>query len=53
MRVADPTDEMVEDIFLVTHRRGRNRESVAQVSAALVDLFRRERDALAGTRQAD
>jgi len=53
VRVADPTDEMVEDIFLVTHRRGRNRESVAQVSAALVDLFRRERHALAGTRQAD
>ncbi|QFU15825.1 LysR family transcriptional regulator [Microvirga thermotolerans] len=51
VRVADPTEEMVEDIFLVTHRRGRNRESVARVSAALVDLFRRERHALAGTRQ--
>lgn len=53
IRVMEPPEEMIEDIFLVTHRRGRNRASVAQVSTALVDLFRRERKALAGIRQAD
>lgn len=46
--VMDSPDEMLEDIFLVTHRRGRNRASVTQVSAALIELFKRERKALVG-----
>jgi DNA-binding transcriptional LysR family regulator len=50
IRVLDPPDEMIEDIALVMHRRGRNRESVAQVANALAALFRRNQKALEGRR---
>jgi DNA-binding transcriptional LysR family regulator len=51
VRVMEPPDDMTEDVFLVLHRRNRNRAPVATVAAALADLFRKERDALAGIRR--
>jgi hypothetical protein len=35
-------------VFLVMHRRSRDRESVQRVANALADLFRRHRKALVG-----
>jgi hypothetical protein len=39
---------MIEDIFLVMHRRGRDRANVARVADALVDLFKRKKKTLIG-----
>jgi DNA-binding transcriptional LysR family regulator len=51
VRVLEPPDDMTEDVFLVVHRRSRKRAPVATVASALVDLFRKEKDALAGIRR--
>ncbi|MCB8820319.1 LysR family transcriptional regulator [Microvirga rosea] len=51
VRVLDPPEDMIEDIYLVTHPRSRNRTSIAKVSAALADLFKHERKALLGALQ--
>ncbi len=48
VQVARPEGDLIEDVFLVMHRRGRGRESVQRVADALADLFRRHRKALVG-----
>ena len=48
VQVAKPEGDLIEDVFLVRHRRSRDRESVQRVAAALADLFRRHRKALVG-----
>jgi DNA-binding transcriptional LysR family regulator len=50
VRVLDPPEDMVEDVYLVVHRRNRERAAVAKAVDALVALFNRERTALLGTR---
>lgn len=47
-RIAAPRPDDTEDVFLLMHRRSRERSEVAGVAQALVDLFRRHRNALAG-----
>jgi len=48
VQVTKPQGDLIEDVYLVTHRRSRNRESVQRVASALADLFRRHRKALVG-----
>jgi DNA-binding transcriptional LysR family regulator len=48
VQVVKPEGDLIEDVFLVMHRRSRDRESVQRVAAALADLFRRHRKALVG-----
>ena len=48
VRVLEPPEEMIEDVYLVVHRRSRGRAGVARVMDALVALFRREQAALLG-----
>jgi DNA-binding transcriptional LysR family regulator len=48
MRVFQPPEEMIEDIFLVMHRRSRNRPHVTKVASALAELFRRQERNLTG-----
>src|SRR5690606_23885291 len=48
VQVAKPPPELMDDIFLMMHRRSRSRPNVTRVADALTDLFRRHRKALAG-----
>ena len=48
VQVTKPQGDLIEDVYLVMHRRSRNRESVQRVANALADLFRRHRKALVG-----
>lgn len=51
VRVMEPPEEMIEDVFLVMHRRCRARPAVANVASALVEMFKRQERALLGMRQ--
>lgn len=48
MRVTAPRPEDFEDVFLLTHRRGRGRPEVMRVAKALAELFRTSRKLLEG-----
>jgi DNA-binding transcriptional LysR family regulator len=48
VRVAEPPDELMEDVFLIMHARSRQRREVTRVTEALVALFRREAKTLSG-----
>jgi len=48
VRVAEPVDDLVEDVFLVMHPRARTRPNVKRVAEAIAKLLKRERNALAG-----
>jgi DNA-binding transcriptional LysR family regulator len=47
-QVVKPEGDLIEDVFLVMHRRSRNRPSVARVANALAALFKRNQKALVG-----
>jgi len=47
-QVVKPEGDLIEDVFLVMHRRSRNRPNVARVANALAALFKRSQKALAG-----
>jgi DNA-binding transcriptional LysR family regulator len=49
VRVSHAREEMVEDVYLVMHRRSRTRPPVTRVASALTELFRRQQPALLGT----
>lgn len=48
VRVLAPPEEMIEDVFLVMHRRSRDRRPVTAVAGVLADLFKREKRVLLG-----
>ncbi len=48
IQVVKPEGDLIEDVFLVMHRRSRDRSNVVRVADALADLFRRNRKALVG-----
>jgi DNA-binding transcriptional LysR family regulator len=48
IRVVEPPDEMIEDLFLVIHRRERSRANVVHVADAIADFFKRQGRALTG-----
>jgi DNA-binding transcriptional LysR family regulator len=48
VQVTRPQGDLIEDVFLVIHRRSRNRESVKRVANALATLFKRHQKALVG-----
>lgn len=47
-QVVKPEGDLIEDVFLVMHRRSRNRPNVTRVANALVTLFKRSQTALIG-----
>lgn len=47
-QVVKPEGDLIEDVFLVMHRRSRNRPSVTRVANALAALFKRSQRALVG-----
>ena len=47
-QVMKPEGDLIEDVFLVMHRRSRNRPNVARVANALAALFKRHQRALTG-----
>jgi DNA-binding transcriptional LysR family regulator len=48
VQVVKPEGELIEDVFLVMHRRSRNRPNVTRVANALAALFKRSQKALVG-----
>lgn len=48
IQVTKPVGDFVEDVFLVMHRRTRERAAVVRVANALAALFKRHRSALRG-----
>jgi len=48
VQVAKPQAELVDDIFLMIHRRSRSRPNVTRVANALATLFKRNQKALVG-----
>jgi len=48
IQVTKPQGDLIEDVFLVMHRRSRNRANVARVANALARLFKRNQRALVG-----
>lgn len=48
VQVTKPQGDLIEDVFLVMHRRSRARPNVARVADALADLFKRYRKVLVG-----
>lgn len=48
VRVIEPPPALAENVFLIVHEDMRRAEPVRTVADALVELFRRSRDALAG-----
>ncbi len=48
VQVMKPEGDLIEDIFLVMHRRSRNRASVTRVANALAVLFKRNQKVLIG-----
>ena len=48
IQVTKPEGDLIEDVFLVMHRRSRNRPNVARVANALATLFKRNQKALVG-----
>lgn len=49
VQVVKPEGDLIEDVFLVMHRRSRSRASVTRVANALADLFKRNQKALVGS----
>jgi DNA-binding transcriptional LysR family regulator len=47
-QVVKPGGDLIEDVFLVMHRRSRNRPNVTRVANALAALFKRSQRALIG-----
>jgi DNA-binding transcriptional LysR family regulator len=47
-QVVKPEGDLIEDVFLVMHRRSRNRPNVTRVANALAALFKRSQRALIG-----
>lgn len=50
IQVTKPQGDLIEDVFLVTHRRSRNRPNVVRVANALAALFKRHQKVLTGVR---
>jgi DNA-binding transcriptional LysR family regulator len=48
VQVVKPEGDLIEDVFLVMHRRSRNRPNVTRVANALATLFKRNQKALVG-----
>ncbi len=48
VQVMKPEGDLIEDVFLVMHRRSRSRPNVTRVANALAALFKRNHKALAG-----
>ena len=48
VQVVKPEGDLIEDVFLVMHRRSRNRPNVTRVANALASLFKRNQKALVG-----
>lgn len=48
VQVTKPEGDLIEDVFLVMHRRSRNRPNVTRVANALAALFKRNQKALIG-----
>jgi DNA-binding transcriptional LysR family regulator len=48
VQVVKPEGDLIEDVFLVMHRRSRSRTNVTRVANALAALFKRNRKALVG-----
>jgi DNA-binding transcriptional LysR family regulator len=48
VQVLKPEGDLIEDVFLVMHRRSRNRANVTRVANALAALFKRHQKALVG-----
>jgi DNA-binding transcriptional LysR family regulator len=48
VQVTKPEGDLIEDVFLVMHRRSRNRPNVTRVANALASLFKRNQKALVG-----
>ncbi|WP_262296204.1 LysR family transcriptional regulator [Microvirga sesbaniae] len=48
IQITKPEGDLVEDVFLVMHRRSRSRPNVARVANALAGLFKRNQKALVG-----
>jgi DNA-binding transcriptional LysR family regulator len=48
VRVLEPPEDMVEDVYLVMHRRSRTRAVVMKVANSLVELFKRNQKVLVG-----
>jgi DNA-binding transcriptional LysR family regulator len=48
VQVTKPQGDLIEDVFLVMHRRSRSRPNVARVADALAALFKRNQKALVG-----
>ncbi|MBB4040171.1 DNA-binding transcriptional LysR family regulator [Microvirga flocculans] len=48
VQVLKPEGDLVEDVFLVMHRRSRSRPNVTRVADALAALFKRNQKALVG-----
>ncbi len=48
VQVVKPEGDLIEDVYLVMHRRSRNRPNVVRVANALAAMFKRHQKALAG-----
>ncbi|MGO4704701.1 LysR family transcriptional regulator [Microvirga sp. 2MCAF38] len=48
VRVAEPREDLIEDVFLLTHQRSRNRANVKRVATAIAALFKRQGRVLSG-----
>lgn len=48
VQVTKPEGDLIEDVFLVMHRRSRSRTNVSRVANALASLFKRNQKVLAG-----
>jgi len=48
VQVVKPEGDLIEDVFLVMHRRSRTRPNVTRVANALAALFKRNQKALVG-----
>ena len=48
VQVMKPEGDLIEDVFLVMHRRSRNRLNVTRVANVLAALFKRNQKALVG-----
>ncbi|MET0526773.1 MAG: LysR family transcriptional regulator, partial [Microvirga sp.] len=49
VQVMKPEGELIEDVYLVIHRRSRSRASVTRVANALATLFKRNQKMLVGS----
>jgi DNA-binding transcriptional LysR family regulator len=48
IQITKPQGDLIEDVFLVMHRRSRDRPHVVRVANAVADLFKRHHNALVG-----